>query len=34
MPPINRPDDPCGLQRDWPALDAGLLNDPREEPVP
>jgi hypothetical protein len=33
MPPISRPDDPCGLQRDWPALAAGLFDDTREEPA-
>ena len=34
MPPINRPDDPCRLQLDWPALAAGLFGDTREEPAP
>jgi hypothetical protein len=34
MPPLSRPDDPCGLQPDWPALAAGLFDDPGEEQAP
>ena len=34
MPPMSRPDDPCGLQPDRPALAAGLFDDTGEEQAP
>jgi hypothetical protein len=34
MPPMSRPGDPCGLQRDWPALAAGRFDDTGEEQAP
>jgi hypothetical protein len=30
---FRRPEDPCGLQGDWPAWAEGLLDDPGEEPA-